>query len=286
MLPNRAISGSRWLLAVACSVVLHAALVGGWLGAGPVGRVGSFVDAGLADSPEDDRETIITLWEPTVRRIQVAAPPTPKKVETPATLPGSLQGAGTDTPMPQIIQAGHQSDAGGPSGEAVAAPKLHGRVKPGRTVVYLLDSSSSMGSDLRRASAVIDASMAQLGPDANFQVVAYNSVANSSFERSRPARESNVTQAVAWLNQRVAEGRSDHIRGFREAMAAKPDAIFLLTDADDLDEKEVKIILGFVPPEVFVNAAVFGPVHVGSETTPLGRLTRTRNGSVQTFNSR
>ena len=69
-------------------------------------------------------------------------------------------------------------------------------------------------------------------------------------------------------------------------MAAKPDAIFLLTDADDLDEKEAKIILGFVPPEVFVNAAVFGPAQAGPETTPLGKLTRTRNGSVRTFKAR
>ena len=42
--------------------------------------------------------------------------------------------------------------------------------------MYVLDRSSSMGPDglLRRAANAVRASLAELGPDTRFQIVAYN----------------------------------------------------------------------------------------------------------------
>ena len=156
-------------------------------------------------------------------------------------------------------------------------------MKTGKTLVYLIDTSSSMGLDLDRAKAVTLASIRQLGPKVTFQLVAYNSTAKACFSQAMPADEKQIDLAEKWLVGLSAEGRSDHIRGFREAISFRPDALFLMTDADDFDEKEVKKILSFTPAELFVNAAIFGAGDGVTTVTPLDYLTRRQNGSIRQF---
>ena len=101
-----------------------------------------------------------------------------------------------------------------------------------------------MGPDdlLGKAIASLNASMAQLGSDGRFQIVAYNGGTCQLSRQLILADLENAQRAGRWLDELTAEGSSDHRAGMREALALHPDAIFLLTDADDLDEKETRAI--------------------------------------------
>jgi von Willebrand factor type A domain len=159
---------------------------------------------------------------------------------------------------------------------------LHGRQKPGRSVVYVLDHSSSMNLDglLPRAVAAVKASLDQLGPDIRFRIVAYNRVATALAPELVPATPENVGRAGAWLDQLRAEGGSNHVAGMREGLWLRPDAVFLLTDADDLDETEVRAIAKLIRTPVPLSVAIFGGHHRVAGT-PLEQLVRQSGGTVR-----
>ncbi|WP_020473982.1 VWA domain-containing protein [Zavarzinella formosa] len=284
MRSRRSISRSRWLLAIACSLVIHLAMVGSWFGVKPIRGGPAEVPDTLVDSPDDDRETTIVLRDQPIRIIKTIVVPTPKREDVPAPLPKKLpieQGSN-----PELKPANYSPEQEPSSPLPANIPKLHGRVKSGKTIVYLLDCSSSMGGCIQRAKATLQESLKQLGPECRFQLVAYNGGATGCFTASRLPDEDNLAAADQWLKNLVAEGRSDHLKGFREALSVQPDAIFLLTDADDFDEKEVKAILAITPPTVFVNAAIFGSPMGIPMVTPLEYLTRRLNGSIRWYPGR
>jgi hypothetical protein len=281
MRSRRAISASRWLFAIAVSTLLHAAVVGGWFTVKPTGDGQVEASDNRVNAPDDDPGLSITLREPPQRILHANVTPSPKPVEPPARLPESVKLYQDPSQLERIGGTSPGVENSSPPGAGI--PKLHGRAKAGKTVVYLLDCSSSMGPALSRAKAVLRESLKQLGPDAKFQLVAYNGGAETCFPASSVADTEHVTAAERWLENRIAEGRSDHLRGFREALAAKPDAVFVLTDADDFEAKEVKTLAAITPANVFVSAAIFGrpPVVIGS--SPLEQFTRQRYGSVRWF---
>ena len=124
------------------------------------------------------------------------------------------------------------------------------------------------------------ASLAELGPDARFQIVAYNGGTTVLATEPLAATPAAVEHAGRWLAQQAAEGRSDHRAGFREALAVRPDELFLLTDADDLEESDVRAIAAMLRTPVRISAAVFGGIRPASGT-PLERLVNRTGGSVQ-----
>jgi hypothetical protein len=133
---------------------------------------------------------------------------------------------------------------------------------------------------LRKASESIKASLGQLPADSRFEIVAYNGGVDRLDSRLLLATIDNRERAERWLETLVAEGSSDHRAGVREALLFHPDAIFLLTDADDLDEKEVRSIRVLLREPVCLTAAVFGGSRPKRET-PLERLTREMSGEVK-----
>jgi hypothetical protein len=138
-----------------------------------------------------------------------------------------------------------------------------------------------MGVDelLVRAVAALKASLDQLGSDVQFQIVAYNGGTAQFATEAVLATAGNIDRAAEWLNALSAEGRSDHRAGFREALGCRPDVLFLITDADDLDWAEVRAINAMLRTPVVLSAAVFGGRRSGS-VTPLERLVSRTGGSV------
>lgn len=160
---------------------------------------------------------------------------------------------------------------------------MHGKLKAGKSIAYVLDRSSSMGADelLRKAAAAVKASLGQLTPDTRFQVVAYNGGATRLATEPLLATPENVRRAERWLDALTSEGRSDHAAGVREALTGRPDVVFLLTDADDLDEREVRAIRALLRDRVYFVAAVFGSSVRPATETPLERLAAETGGSVR-----
>jgi hypothetical protein len=159
---------------------------------------------------------------------------------------------------------------------------IHGKLRAGQTVVYVLDRSASMGIDglLGRAIGALKASLDQLRPDHRFQIVAYNGGTSRFANEAVLATPGNVARAADWLNELTADGRSDHRAGFKEALSYRPDALFLLTDADDLDWAEVRDIRRMVRTPMVISAAVFGGRRWAA-ASPLDGLVNRTGGSVK-----
>jgi hypothetical protein len=133
---------------------------------------------------------------------------------------------------------------------------------------------------LSLALQAIKTSLAELDADVKFQVVAYNGRGEACGSSLLAATARNVGHVSAWLDQLRAEGRSNHLAGIREGLCFRPDAVILLTDADDLDDREVKAIATLVRSRAHLSMAIVGDRQGGSET-PLARLVRDMGGTVQ-----
>jgi len=274
----------RLSAAVAVSLSLHALIGLAWLNArgGPSGT-GADVNVDV-DGPEDHVVAFVLRDRPADAELKPPAPVTPPSTTPPPkTLPNDLGppvAAGPRAIVPIGASPAPPPDLPNFGG----ARSLHGRPKAGTTVVYVLDRSASMGPDglLIRAANVVRASLGELLPDTRFQIVAYNAVATSLAPRPLAATAEAKDQADRWLASLTAEGGSNHKAGFRDAMTARPDQLFLLTDADDLDESDVRAIAALIRTPVRLSAAVFAG-HRPAGVTPLERLVGRFNGSVQYF---
>jgi von Willebrand factor type A domain len=119
--------------------------------------------------------------------------------------------------------------------------------KEARRVVFLLDSSGSMGiSDaLERAKAELAAALAALPPETSFQLLAYNSNARplmGGLWNLLPASRENVALALHQLDALAASGVTRHVEAMRAALLLRPDLVILLTDADDLSPGDVHLM--------------------------------------------
>jgi hypothetical protein len=269
------------LIAVAISVALHS--LGGlaWLTLGERSRSIPVGESTAVDGP-DEREFTINLRELTVATPRV----TPTMPDPPLSpLPMSLPETGHSTDIQPVVGATTQGASPGPPRslpDSVTDTPLHGKLKPGKSIVYVLDRSSSMGADglLKKASAAIKASLCQLPADCRFQIVAYNGGVLRLASELLPATDENRSRAERWLNDLMAEGSSNHRVGIQEALWLRPDGIFFLTDADDLDEREVKAISSLMRDPVYLTATVFGGGRQMQES-PLERLTKETGGGVR-----
>ncbi len=125
-------------------------------------------------------------------------------------------------------------------------PALHGKMQPGQTIVYVLDCSGSMGEfgKLTLARAALVATLRAQPEGVHFQVIAYNSSAKViSGSGTVPATPANITAAEAKIAAVESAGRSNHVNAVRVAAQSRPDAILLLTDAEDLAPAQFKSLL-------------------------------------------
>ena len=157
-------------------------------------------------------------------------PAPPAVVEVPVELPavrGSVQQAVATAPA---RPAASSLDGGTP---------LHGSLGAGRAVVYVLDSSGSMGEfgkfDVARKALI--ATLKRQPEAVRFQVVVYAGTAGPAL----PAGSGGCVPATAQNVARMADvllalpppgGRSDHAEGLRAALLLRPDVVVFLSDAD------------------------------------------------------
>lgn len=272
----------RVVAAIVVSLSLHGLVGLCWLnGIGiPTAEGTSIVST--VDAPED-REVAFVLREPrSVPPPKVNTPSVQTEPPVPAVLPPTLVRPPSTTNAGAITPIGASPQPPSDLPKFGGAKPLHGRPMAGTTVVYVLDRSASMGPNglLGRAANAVRASLTELGPDARFQIVVYNGAATMFAVEPKPATPEATESANQWLHGLTAEGRSEHLAGIRQALAVRPTEVFLLTDADDLDDREVRHIATMVRPPVRLTAAVFGSSRSAS-VTPLERLTTRLGGSVR-----
>jgi hypothetical protein len=120
---------------------------------------------------------------------------------------------------------------------------IHGAFTRAQSVVYVLDSSGSMGEFGKFAvarAALVTTLRLQPG-EVRFQVIAYNTTARPLLPGGCvPASPANVAAAESALAELSAAGRSNHVEAIRRATALRPDVIVILTDAGDLSASAIK----------------------------------------------
>ncbi len=122
-----------------------------------------------------------------------------------------------------------------------ARTQVYGITGQGHKFVYVFDRSLSMGGTgnnaLGAAKAQLLASVDQLGPGHQFQIVFYNekpTIFPISGQQYRLvfATDANKRSAHSFVGGIVADGGTNHLAALEVALRLDPDVIFFLTDAD------------------------------------------------------
>jgi hypothetical protein len=145
---------------------------------------------------------------------------------------GSARGAGTGT----------RSSSRFTGKEGYARTGVFGVQGEGHKFVYVFDRSGSMdghgGAPLAAAKAQLLASLDDLGPLNQFQIIFYNEhprVFSPSSARGRLVfgDDYNKNQAKRFIQSITADGATAHEEALALALNMAPDVIFFLTDADE-----------------------------------------------------
>jgi von Willebrand factor type A domain len=171
--------------------------------------------------------------------------------------------------------------------ESKSGRPLHAPPGAGRTIVYVLDRSSSMapGGKLARAVECIRLSLRELSADVHFAVVVYHGTAEAlkinGSDMPVPASPQNIATAETLLKQLTAEGSSRHIEGLRKGLNLQPDELFLLTDADDLNPEHIRRVTELNRKNVAIHPVLFGTYRSGG--SPFEALARKNGGKPQSI---
>ena len=137
---------------------------------------------------------------------------------------------------------------------------LHGALPGGKSVVYILDRSTSMGltrETFDAARAALLASVQALPADCRFQVIAYNGRVTRLFPGQgllEPTRERLERLGTALL-ELTPEGDSHHGVALRAALALDADHLVFITDAGEEELAALRPILKGSAKPVAVSVA-------------------------------
>lgn len=215
-----------------------------------------------APSPDQTEPPASAQPSTTGRPPTITSVPGPLSPEIQAVIRRSHDGAMTPfasdpSAAPAPAPSTHHPSIAQASASTPAAPPLHGAMAAGRSVVYLLDCSGSMGEfgKLDRARDTLLSTLQGQQPGVRVQIVTYNSTARLLLP-STVTSAATLAMASTQLGAITAAGRSNHVEGLRMAASLRPDYIVWLTDADDLAPAKLKPVLASAekPMSVYIAA--------------------------------
>jgi hypothetical protein len=185
-----------------------------------------------------------------VRPVTYQEPVRPRPVEVgPPSVTASPPSVAAPAPFPPAsIPASPGAADLGPPLPAGAVTAFFGVPAVGKSVVFVLDRSASMGLENRldRARRELTASLHRLPSSARFQVITYNRTAEPvrlpGVNGLLPATPLAVETAIAAVDRLQAEGGTDHGKALTLALSVSPDVIYFLTDEDDLETRDVQVV--------------------------------------------
>lgn len=146
---------------------------------------------------------------------------------------------------------GSGGGSGGGFGDGHGAgigPGFFGTQGEGRTFIYIVDMSGSMGGKrFQRAIAELNRSINRLKPHQEFYVYFFNDSTKPLFDkyptRLLIATPANKGRATRWISSRRPNGLTNPMFALEQALAFKPDVIFLLTDGELENAADVRDML-------------------------------------------
>ncbi|HEY5313686.1 MAG TPA: VWA domain-containing protein [Pirellulales bacterium] len=167
--------------------------------------------------------------------------------------------------------------------------KVYGIAGQGFKFVYCFDHSASMGGSghtaLQAAKSELLASLDQLGPTHQFQIIFYNDHPTIFDITGRAGRlvfatDQNKQQARHFVEGIKAGGGTDHQAALDMALNLNPDVIFFLTDADQPEMSPGQLArLRRRNRAALINAIEFGQGPPLGDENFLMRLARENGGS-------
>lgn len=138
------------------------------------------------------------------------------------------------------IGGGRLSIDGGQRGVAGESIDFFGSYAKGQQFIFVIDCSGSMmGERWRRAKYELIRSIDGLGEDQKFCVILYNSGTTIMMDGREvqllKANEENKEKVAEWLDDQFPSGGTYPRQAIMAAVAAEPDAIFLLSDGEIQD---------------------------------------------------
>lgn len=177
--------------------------------------------------------------------------------------------------------------AGRPRGNLSNVSLFGGAASSGRTFVFAIDRSQSMGAEGIGAidAAVDELSNAVAGLDATnrFQVVAYNRdlVFLDGERKLLPKTPEAGEKTKRFVNSLAAFGPTEHRRALLSALALSPEVIYLLTDGGDpgLTEAEISQVARIAGSKTTVHVVCFGRDGLSDSGKSLQALAEACRGS-------
>ncbi len=200
--------------------------------------------------------------------------------------PPLAQSSGTGQGAVSVGLSGSAAGAGkaGSIGGAGGAGAIFQVGRPARSVVYVIDRSSSMGGGLL-AGAVreLHACLKRLPAQTQFQVVVYHDQAETllPIRGLVAASAENVARAELALEQLRPEGGTNHLRALQTALSLGAEVIYFLTDADDLSDEDRREITQLNRGRSIIHTIELNVANRDHVNMPLQVLARENRGRYQ-----
>jgi len=167
---------------------------------------------------------------------------------------------------------------GGPGGRGGAS--FFGLQAKGESFVYVVDYSGSMNGDrVAAAKAELIRSISALGRTSRFYIFFYDDkyirMPNRGLVRASSA---NKRKYFAWVAQAAGGGGTDPREAMKEALALRPDAIYLLSDGEFAEAAADEIRAANPGARVQINTIAF---HSNSGESILQRIAEENRGQYR-----
>jgi hypothetical protein len=176
-----------------------------------------------------------------------------------------------------------------PAGPETSISVFGGGRMQGRSFVFLLDRSKSMGSGglgvLSIAGKELATAVANLKPHHTFQILGYNSrTAPMKVPRLLPATDEHKLAVPKFIQDMVAFGKTEHEFALMSAISYRPDVIVLLSDGDDfggMTDGKLKKIRQTTRGAVQIHCVQFGLGPAKAVTNFMQKLAQQNGGSFR-----
>jgi hypothetical protein len=152
-----------------------------------------------------------------------------------------------------------------PVGEPVQVKVFGGQPAVGRSFLFLIDRSKSMGREglgaLEAAEEELLSALTPLQSIHTFQVVAYHHQCVFLHRREMlPATDENKQSVRGFLSNLAPFGATEHEMALHSALSYKPDVIYLLTDGGDpeLTDPQIRTITKLAGTRTTIHCIQFG----------------------------
>ena len=175
-----------------------------------------------------------------------------------------------------------------PKGDPASVSVFGSGQMTGRSFVFLIDRSKSMGAGglgvLGAARSELAQAIAQLKPHHSFQIVGYHDrIVTLSTRQMLDASDANKKMVPGFIERLAAFGSTDHLRGLSAAIAIEPDVLVLMTDGGypELNDGQIRMLSRLSRRQTTIHCIQFGSGPLQIRTNFMTKLAKENQGNFR-----